>query len=533
MRRNIKTVITFALACSTLLLCIAPSASASESGPSILYQGPANGASNGHLGTNEFMDLAYGSDGSNLYLLQNSTGIEKIATDTIISGETSTTTITDYNLPSASGLPVMAISPGGQFAYAAGKSTCAVYKFNLATPGDVSCLPVTSTDASIGGWETINLTPNGEYLMIFSDGNHKIYKINTTTNEVVASIENAAFFCLSTVATNTTLFMFNNCSGRFFEINIASFTVTHDYALTAWSASWNHLSLVEGNIYFGYVGQVTILNTVTHALTNITVENVNAELLQLKVTPGGKYGWFLDADISLTVKKVALTGINAGKIFYSSAFPTGNTTGSALTMNSTGSQIAYTSQGGVLGNQLTLITDQPDVSVEVPPTSVVTESPEETRAKAEIARTRAVESAKTEIKSTLISGKPLTLEQFQSADIQGVTAKNASAINAEIALLAEDKKSDIAAVMQVVLKFATVDKVANHETFYAADLVAVGLVPADSKSKTTILNALKKLSADQLDSYQEIQSAIAAVEKKLADRKVALDAVRARIKARA
>jgi uncharacterized repeat protein (TIGR02543 family) len=141
---------------------------------------------------------------------------------------------------------------------------------------------------------------------------------------------------------------------------------------------------------------------------------------------------------------------------------------------------------------------------------------------AEEARARAVEEAKTEIKSVVSSGKPLTVEQLLKADFKGVTTKNIGLINAEIAKLPNADKTDLKQIEKVVLKFAIVEKLAEGKTVYSLELIAVGLIPQDSKIKSSIIRALKKLPTSFLDTFEKIQAEIASVEKKHADRKARL-----------
>jgi hypothetical protein len=162
------------------------------------------------------------------------------------------------------------------------------------------------------------------------------------------------------------------------------------------------------------------------------------------------------------------------------------------------------------------------------PKRISSEDSAATSKAAEAARARAVEVAKTEIKSFLSSGKPLSVEQLLKADFVGVTTKNIGFVNADIAKLPEEDRSDIKQIEKVVLKFATVDRVAEGKRFYSADLVAVGLIPQDSKIKTSILATLKKLPSSSLDSFEKIQAAIASVEKIHIDRKARLAAILAK-----
>ena len=153
---------------------------------------------------------------------------------------------------------------------------------------------------------------------------------------------------------------------------------------------------------------------------------------------------------------------------------------------------------------------------------VAAKAAEEARARAEEARARAVLAAQAEIRSTLTSGKPLTADQLLNADFKGVTSKNIGLVNADIAKLSEADKTDLKQIENVVLKFATVDKIANGKAFYPFELIAVGLIPEDSKIKYTIASALKKLPRSSLDTFEKIQAAVASVEKKHADRKARL-----------
>ena len=157
--------------------------------------------------------------------------------------------------------------------------------------------------------------------------------------------------------------------------------------------------------------------------------------------------------------------------------------------------------------------------------AVAAKAAEEDRARAEEARARAVLAAQAEIRSTLISGKPLTADQLLNADFKGVTSKNIGLVNADIAKLSEADKTDLKQIEKVVLKFATVDKIANGKAFYPFELIAVGLIPEDSKIKSSITSALKKLPGSSLDTFEKIQAAVASVEKKDADRKARLATV--------
>jgi tmRNA-binding protein len=139
-----------------------------------------------------------------------------------------------------------------------------------------------------------------------------------------------------------------------------------------------------------------------------------------------------------------------------------------------------------------------------------------------------VVSARNEINNSVASGAPLKVNQFLTAGFTGVTEENIGLVNADIAKLNEENKQDLRQIEKIVLKYATVDKVAQGKSYSSYDLVNVGLIPQDSKIKTSILSALKKLPASDLDTYEKIQAAVAKVEKQSADRKERLAAILAK-----
>lgn len=144
------------------------------------------------------------------------------------------------------------------------------------------------------------------------------------------------------------------------------------------------------------------------------------------------------------------------------------------------------------------------------------------------ARQKEIEKARIEIRNSLASRKTLTVEQLLTADFNGVTKKNVELVNADIAKLNEEDKQDLQRIEKIVLKYATVDKVAQEKTYSSYDLVSVGLIPQDSKIKTSILSAIKKLPGSDLDTYEKIQAVVAKVEKQAADRKERLAAILAK-----
>jgi hypothetical protein len=150
------------------------------------------------------------------------------------------------------------------------------------------------------------------------------------------------------------------------------------------------------------------------------------------------------------------------------------------------------------------------------------------RAQAFALQEKALEVARNDVRNSLASGALLTVDQLTKAGFNGVTSKNVSLINKSVMSLSESEKTDIRSINKVVLKFATVDKVAEGKTFLPVDLVAVGLIPNDSKNKSSIATALRKLPSSSIDTFEKIQAEVALIQKAYEERKNRLAAILAR-----
>jgi hypothetical protein len=175
------------------------------------------------------------------------------------------------------------------------------------------------------------------------------------------------------------------------------------------------------------------------------------------------------------------------------------------------------------------ITEDPVITlanVSLPIPQLKVSSPEADRK----ARQDAIDAARREIVSLVQIGKPIPLNLLNTAEIFGGTSKNISLINADITQLTKEAKESIASVQKIVFKFLTVDRVGRGERVYILDLQSSGILKAETPNKSSILIALRKAAPSQVDTFENIQNFISAVEKKFADRKTRLDAVMARIK---
>jgi hypothetical protein len=471
--------------------------------------------------------VLFGSNGYDLYISQNGIGIEKLDTRSLVPGESTIATFSNFDVSSgvASQTRSFAVSIDGQYAYASGaNSTCAIIKFELFVNLNSCMYPGQH-------FESIEISPNDGF--VYVAGENRVLRVNTTTNET-STITVPGLYGLSSAISGSHLYLYNYYTGHMVEINTETFELSGDYTISTGGLlgqSDEHLSFVGNNIYLSShsssQGYVVKYDVTTHSTSRINVVMgalSTIDLFGLQVSADGNYGWFIDQGNS-KVRQISLTGSDAGTILSSIAMPATSLSAGFLSINSTNSLVAYSSRtnGNPETPWLTVIatpTPTPTPASAIDPAIAIKEAAE--------ARARAVEVAKTEIKSVLSSGKPLTADQLLRADFKGVTSKNIGLVNADITKLPDADKTDLKQIEKVVLKFATVDKLAAGKTVYSSDLIAVGLIPQDSKIKSSITSALKKLPASSLDSYEKLQAEIASVEKVHADRKARLAAILAK-----
>jgi hypothetical protein len=147
------------------------------------------------------------------------------------------------------------------------------------------------------------------------------------------------------------------------------------------------------------------------------------------------------------------------------------------------------------------------------------------------ARQAAIDDARKEILRLIKLGKPISLNLLNRAEIFGGTDKSISLINSDITQLSNAAKENISSVEKIVFKFFTIDRVARGERVYLPDLQYAGLVKPESIHNKSISAALRRVELSKVSTFEGIQSYIVEVEKILDDRKAAVLAAHARIKA--
>jgi hypothetical protein len=115
-----------------------------------------------------------------------------------------------------------------------------------------------------------------------------------------------------------------------------------------------------------------------------------------------------------------------------------------------------------------------------------------------------------------------------------VTAKNIDAVQAEILALPAESRADISQVLMIARKFEVVEIIASDRimSISSAPLVEIGLIPEDSKYKSTLVAALRKLPVTQRSDLSSIKTAINTKMKEIQERLDRTAAIRARIPTR-
>ena len=129
---------------------------------------------------------------------------------------------------------------------------------------------------------------------------------------------------------------------------------------------------------------------------------------------------------------------------------------------------------------------------------------------AELARLAAIAQAKTEIQAAIKAVNGLTLDMLAKAEIKGATKSNLPQINKELAQLSPEKRGDLKEILRVIRKFEVLDILASSDTskIQSRLLIEIGLIPSDSDNKTSLMNAVRRLSPVDRSTYEAIQSAI-------------------------
>jgi hypothetical protein len=131
---------------------------------------------------------------------------------------------------------------------------------------------------------------------------------------------------------------------------------------------------------------------------------------------------------------------------------------------------------------------------------------------ASVQREAVKRNARAEILVQHRNSESILLELFAQAEIVGITKENNEAVQAEIAVLPEESREDLALIIKIARKYEVVDIVASErvKTIYSNSLIEIGLIPEESKYKATLTRLVKELSQNERSSYASIKEAIDA-----------------------
>ena len=168
------------------------------------------------------------------------------------------------------------------------------------------------------------------------------------------------------------------------------------------------------------------------------------------------------------------------------------------------------------------------------PTEIEFTTPRDLVEEARIAKLAEIAQAKTDIQGSVKAANGLTLELLQKAEIKGATKTNLPLINNELAKLSPEKRADFREILRVIRKYEVVDILASSDVnkIQAKLLLEIGLIPSDSKNKTSVVSALRRLSPPDRSTYEAIQAAINLEMQDIQARKDRTAAILKKIKSR-
>jgi hypothetical protein len=155
------------------------------------------------------------------------------------------------------------------------------------------------------------------------------------------------------------------------------------------------------------------------------------------------------------------------------------------------------------------------------PASIEFTTPRDLVEEARLAKLAEIAQAKVDIQASTKAANGLTLELLQKAEIKGATKSNLPLINKELAQLSPEKRGNLEEILRVIRKYEVVDVLASPDVtkIQSKLLVEIGLIPSDSKNKTSVVNALRRLSPLDRSTHEAIQAAIKLEMQSIQDRK--------------
>lgn len=119
-------------------------------------------------------------------------------------------------------------------------------------------------------------------------------------------------------------------------------------------------------------------------------------------------------------------------------------------------------------------------------------------------------SAREEIIERFKISEKASLELFNRAEIFGITPANIDEFYSEILALPKESQREITQVLKIARKYEILGIIASErvKTIYSNSLIEIGLIPTDSRNKSTLTRVVKELSQAERSTYASIKDAI-------------------------
>ena len=320
----------------------------------------------------------------------------------------------------------------------------------------------------------------------------------------------------------------NACSGAqsLYLVDGRGSTWTYSQTISGTTTSGSYDPTATTNFQTGAIGSSDSFTlTLTSAISNYIT--ISGGVINLKVYFNTQFNTFNPDPVAIG-QQVTVTGSNLSDV--SSIFFMGSNYFSVTTANRTATQLTFTvpltyydfmsreTQTVMAGSYRISAAPGKTLTLTTAPIVVSVSAEEVTRlavvaaAAATAQREAGKISARTIISSDFKSYTYTKLDFFKQAEINGITAENLEAVQAEITALPEHSSGDIAGILKIARKYEVVGMIASDlvTSVYSDALVEIGLIPADSKNKAALLAVIRKLPVADRASFAAIKAAVDA-----------------------
>ena len=116
-----------------------------------------------------------------------------------------------------------------------------------------------------------------------------------------------------------------------------------------------------------------------------------------------------------------------------------------------------------------------------------------------------------ELLAELKERKIPALNTYNCADIDGVQSSNHALISEKLLALDQEPRTDLAQINATVKRVVIIEKLSSPEIsshIYASNLVEIGLFQKEDPNRSAITASVRKLPAGEIDTFEEVQTAI-------------------------